>query len=85
MTVNAFMCFLQQNCMHASDRPACATLLEAMQITQLEKQYCIGALDRRIQFIVPFLPHNRPPLGPDNNRFYCHNSLPPPPRGPHEQ
>ena len=70
MSVNLFMHFMQLHCMHASDRQACVALLEAMQLPPMEKLYCAGALERRLQFIVPFLPHNLPPHGPDTGSYY---------------
>jgi hypothetical protein len=81
MSVNLFMHFMQLHCMHVSDRQACVELLEAMPLTPMEKLYCTGALERRLQFIVPFLPHNLPPRGPDT-RSHVPDARHP--HGPHD-
>ena len=53
MPVEDFMQYIRTHCHHASDREMCLDLLASMTLSESEKHYCEGALDRRIRWILP--------------------------------
>jgi hypothetical protein len=48
--VDAFFAFVRLNLKSGEDEESCLNFLETLDITHNDKSYCIGMLERRIQF-----------------------------------